>query len=100
MFWLNATNKAQAQTVPVTFPQPQDTIRPQVDTLPELPLPQELPSADELLGPSQGPSDQPSAPTDSATFLISRFNFINNTAFDDETLQAVTDKFLGQSQTF
>ncbi|EKV02205.1 hemolysin activation/secretion protein [Leptolyngbya sp. PCC 7375] len=91
---------AQAQTTPVELPRPQDTLPPPLTPQPE-PLPaQDLPSADELLDQPQEQPNQSPIPIDSGTFLIDRFEFVNNTAFDDETLQGVTNEFTGESQTF
>ncbi|MFG6097909.1 ShlB/FhaC/HecB family hemolysin secretion/activation protein [Leptothoe sp. ISB3NOV94-8A] len=91
---------AQAQTTPVELPSPQDTLPPPLTPQPELLPAQDLPSADELLDQPQDQPNQSSVPRDSGTFLIKRFEFVNNTAFDDETLQGVTHEFTGESQTF
>ena len=100
LFWLGSGVKAQAQTILPKLPPPQDAVIPQEQELPELQPPQELPSADELLGaPEELPGQSP-LPTDSAVFVIERFEFINNTAFDEETLRGVTAEFTGEAQTF
>ncbi|MEO0984861.1 MAG: ShlB/FhaC/HecB family hemolysin secretion/activation protein [Cyanobacteria bacterium J06639_14] len=102
LLWLSSAGEAQAQTdvlVPDDLPPPQDTVPPQPQTPQETPPLPDLPPADELLGPQEG-LRQPPLPTNEATFLIERFEFINNTAFTDEELGALTDEFTGEAKTF
>ena len=89
----------QAQTPSPDSPAPQDIVPPQSE--PELPEiePFELPPVDELLGPSEPPT-QPPLPIDDVTFDITQFKFQGNTAFSNTDLEAETDKFLGSNQTF
>ena len=93
----------QAQTPsPESLP-PQDIVPPQSDPgLPEV-EPFELPPADDLLGPSDPPT-QPPLPIDDVTFVIKRFEFEGNTAFSDQELEDVTADFVqgenSENQTF
>ncbi len=98
--WLSNAGVVRAQALPVELPPSQDTVIPQPEPLPEPRPLEELPPADELLGPPADLPGQPDLPTDDATFVIQRFEFIKNTAFDDETLQALTAEFTGESRTF
>ncbi|MBT9314839.1 ShlB/FhaC/HecB family hemolysin secretion/activation protein [Leptothoe spongobia] len=100
LLWLSSGGKAHAQAPSLERITPQNVIIPQPESQPEQLPPQELPSADELLGPSPAPPIGPSLPPNSATFLIKEFEFSESTVFDEEELRAETDKYKGESKTF
>lgn len=99
LLWLSSGGKVHAQAPSLERITPQNVIIPQPEPQPEQLPSQELPSADELLGPSPAPPIGPSLPPNSATFSIKRFDFRGSTIFEEE-LRAVTDEFIGESKTF
>ena len=100
LFGLSNPGRAQTQMIPSDVLPPQDIVPPQAEPQPELPPLQELPPAEELLESPPNGVSQPPLQTDGNTFEIERFEFINNTAFDDERLRQETDEFIGEDKTF
>ena len=91
--------EVQAQTPPSETLPPQDILLPQSEPPPEL-IPFDLPPVDDLLDPAQERLDQPPLSTDDMPFKITRFEFQDNTAFNDEALRKVTQTFVGDNKTF
>ncbi|MEL7244719.1 MAG: ShlB/FhaC/HecB family hemolysin secretion/activation protein [Cyanobacteria bacterium J06573_2] len=92
------TNQSIAQTNPL--PSPQD-IQPPTPQLPTPSPPQRLPPPSELLEPST-PNPIPSQPLPDITdtIVIKKFEFIGNTAFNQEELAEVLKDFTNKPITF
>ncbi len=85
-----------------SLPPPQDIVPPSPLPAPEPSLPQPLPPPEELLEPSTPTPTNPEIPEGAtqSTITVTKFEFEGNTAFSDEKLAEVTQRFTNTPITF